>query len=257
MTFALIGIALLMITIIPLIFWIKAYKSEKMRYGFIGVVISILGIVLSLYLASRWQILSDYKVMKVFIGILLAVLGNAPVMAYSWYEEEWELDGPLTILGLPLFICALGVLVAGPIEHSIAYNNKIETKTYTEIAPENIELISLNSGMGVEGSMSVVGNIFAVVGSGYVNSEPVYFYYHRNENGAIIRSYVPSASNISQIFDVIGPNEQAYLQIINTIEMTTNNNVSPAEITKRVINTEYNFYVPKNTVPVEFEMNLN
>lgn len=257
MTFWAVTIAVLFITVIPLILGIKAYKSEKMRYGYIGVVISIAGIALSLHLANIWQILPDYGVAKFFFVILLAVLGNGAPMLYAYCEECGDLEDPLIIFGIPFLICAFGLFVAAPIEHNIAYNNKIETTTYTEIAPETIELISLNSGMGVEGSMSVSGNMFAVVGSGYVNSEPVYFYYHRNENGAIIRSYVPSASNISQIFDVLGTNEQAYLQIINTIEMTTNNNVSPAEITKRVIKTQYNFYVPTNTVPVEFELNLN
>lgn len=257
MTLLTIVIAVLVITVIPLIFWIYAYRSDEMWYAFIGVIISIIGIVFSLHLASVWQILPDYGVAKIFFAILLAILGNVPVMAFSSYEETWDIEVSLTILGIPLFICAVIIFIAGNIEYDIVRNKKIETTTYTEIAPETIELISLNSGMGVEGSMSVVGNMFAVVGSGYVNSEPVYFYYHRNENGAIIRSYVPSDSETSQIFDVLGPNDQAYLQIVNTIEMTTNNNVSPAEITKRVIKTQYNFYVPTNTVPVEFELNLN
>ena len=257
MTFWAVTIAVLLITIIPLIFWISAYNSDKMRYAFIGVIISIAGIVLSLHLANIWQILPDYGVAKFFFAILLAILGNVTVMAFSYYEETWDSEAPLTILGITLFICAVIIFIAGNIEYDIARNKKIETTTYTEIAPETIELISLNSGMGVEGSMSVGGNMFAVVGSGYVDSKPVYFYYHRNENGAIIRSYVPSDSNTSQIFDVLGPNDRAYLQIVNTIEMTTNNNVSPAEIIKRITKTQYNFYVPTNTVPVEFELNLN
>ena len=256
MTFALIVIALLLITIIPLIFWIKAYRTQKMRYGFIGVAISILGIGLCLYFASSWQILSDYNVTKIFIGFVLAVLGNGPVLVYYHYEEYFDSEA-FQIFAAIFVACMTCVIISSGVEAYVVQSNNIETTIYTEIAPENIELISLNSGMGVEGRMNVGGNMFAVVGSGYVNSEPVYFYYHRNENGAIIRSYVPSDSKTSQIFDVLEPNEQAYLQIINTIEMKTDNNVSPAEITKKVIKTEYNFYVPKNTVPVEFEMNLN
>ena len=257
MTFWAITIAVILITVIPLVLWIIGYESDQMRYPLIGVVISIAGIALSLHLANIWQILPDYGVAKFFFVILLAVLGNGAPMLYAYYEEYGDLEDSLVIFGIPFLICAFGLFVADTIEYNIAYNNKIETTTYTEIAPETIELISLNSGMGVEGSMSVGGNMFAVVGSGYVDSKPVYFYYHRNENGAIIRSYVPSDSNTSQIFDVLGPNDRAYLQIVNTIEMTTNNNVSPAEITKRITKTQYNFYVPTNTVPVEFELNLN
>ena len=256
MTFWAITIAVILITVIPLVLWIIGYESDQMRYPLIGVVISIAGIALSLYLANIWQIFPDYGVSKFFFAILLAVLGNGPVITYCHYEENFDSEAVIHFMGI-IAVSVILVVSAIGLENIIVYNDNIEITTYTEIAPETIELISLNSGMGVEGSMSVGGNMFAVVGSGYVDSKPVYFYYHRNENGAIIRSYVPSDSNTSQIFDVLGPNERAYLQIVNTIEMTTNNNVSPAEITKRITKTQYNFYVPTNTVPVEFELNIN
>ena len=69
MTFWAVTIAVLFITVIPLILGIKAYKSEKMRYGYIGVVISIAGIALSLHLANIWQILPDYGVAKFFFVV--------------------------------------------------------------------------------------------------------------------------------------------------------------------------------------------
>lgn len=92
---------------------------------------------------------------------------------------------------------------------------------------------------------------------GYVDNEPIYFYYHRDKDGAIIRSYVPSDKEITKIYDTLGAYDQAYLQIVNTVEVKTDNNTTPAEVKEKIVDTKYHFYVPKDCVPINFEMSLN
>lgn len=251
-------IAVISIVTVITLYCVSIKNKYFLYYNLIGTAVSIVSnIIVYLFFLDRTNIAwSAIFVGFLCINLLMCALNLFNIYSKSKSENTYVFEW-IGVLCLFLFFVLIAFILPCLIyeAHSTTYESKLEKIIYTKT--ERIELISLNTGIEIEGNMHIDGNLFNIVGSGYVESNPVYFFYHRNTNGGIIRSYVTSDSKTSQILDVLSPEENAYLEIVNNVLKTTNNNVSPAQITEKIIETKYNFYVPKISVSDEFELNLH
>ena len=62
----------------------------------------------------------------------------------------------------------------------------------------------------------------------------------------------------TKVFETLVAGEKPYFEIVSTVEVQTNNNVSPAKVTENVVKTEYHLYTPDDDyLPRTIYMNFN
>lgn len=100
---------------------------------------------------------------------------------------------------------------------------------------EKYELVSLSNNIQINGSF--------FLGSGSIKGEPVFYYYAKNNNGAIKLSYVYSCKAL--IYEDLKENELPYVNLLFGFGERYNS------ITKR------EFHVPKNSVISTFNLDVS
>ena len=91
-----------------------------------------------------------------------------------------------------------------------------------------------------------------LIGSEIVNETPMYFYYCRDEDGALVRRNLERNERVTKIFDVLNEGEEPYLRIMNEVEITTDNSGVESNETEEILSIMYYLYVPKGTRVAEF-----
>lgn len=140
-------------------------------------------------------------------------------------------------------------------EINAVYQQNVEVTIYTQT--EKYELLSLK----VEDDEEQVektedSKIF--IGIDRDNKILYWCFFYKNDKGTTEMCCLDGEKfDTIEIFENLESGEEPYLEVVSTVEVQTNNNCSPAQVTETVIKTEYHLYAPKDYLPDSIFMNFN
>lgn len=263
MAFWLVTLAILLVVVFPAVLYCATWYSKRKEFFVIGVIISLIGIFVFEWLCNITQTFSNIPLSR-WLTLMLASAGTL-VFGFIFNEDERSGMGVCIVAYLSMMISIIALLAyvsisveisASKLETTTTYQQNIEISTYTKT--EIYELLSFNLEDDNE-QIEKTEDSEIFLGLDRENKILYWCFFYRNDKGAKVMYCLDGEKlDTTKVFETLVAGEKPYFEIVSTVEVQTNNNVSPAEVTENVIKTEYHLYTPDDDyLPRTIYMNFN
>ena len=253
MTFWAVLFPILFIVVFPMILFVK-FREHPI--SILGVFISMCGFFYSHFWWKDAQLLPEYAFTRtlIFIIMLISTIGIGFCCMESNVKQRYFGIKWLAMI----LVLVIGVTYSSAVyEHGEAiYQKNIEISTYTKT--ERYELLSFNLEDDNE-QIEKTEDSEIFLGLDRESKILYWCFFYRNDKGAKVMYCLDGEKlDTTKVFETLVAGEKPYFEIVSTVEVQTNNNVSPAEVTENVIKTEYHLYTPDDDyLPRTIYMNFN
>ena len=239
-------VAILLIVLLPLYIYVKACGEKKSKVVFvIGILISIFGVFASEWLFNTYQLFTSYQFSRscVFWAMFVLTLGFG--VLYKDSENDPDRSFALRLyscIAVVLFVVTVFFTQYIPLENGLSeremimqpkdeeieavYQQNVEVTTYTQT--ERYELLSLKIEDDEE-QVEKTEDSKIFIGIDRDNKILYWCFFYKNNNGTTEMCCLDGEKfDTIEIFENLESGEEPYLEIVNTVEVQTDNNYSPS-----------------------------